>query len=393
MIEKQLAQALQERQHAGLQRQRRQLESAQGATIYVDGQSLLGFASNDYLGLANHPDVVNAFTKAALHYGVGSGASHLVNGHSREHHLLEEELAAFTGRDRALLFSTGYMANLGTIMALLGQGDLVLEDKLNHASLLDGGLACGAKFRRYLHNDVASLEKTLTLPGQRKLVVTDGVFSMDGDIAPLPDIARACAKQNAWLMVDDAHGIGVLGESGGGSLQHFGLSQKDVPILMATLGKAAGCFGAFIAGSDVLIETLIQFARPYIYTTATPPAVAAANRAALAIIQQDVSRREHLASLVNNFRCGAASLGVQLMDSFTAIQPVVLGSAQRTLNVAQTLQEKGCLVGAIRPPTVPNGSARLRITLTANHTNEHIEQLLTALDYALKQHPETDTDK
>ncbi|BFM05930.1 8-amino-7-oxononanoate synthase [Halioxenophilus aromaticivorans] len=392
MIEQQLAQALQERQQAGLMRQRRQLETAQGASISVDGETLLGFASNDYLGLANHSSVVAAFTQAAKHYGVGSGASHLVNGHSREHHLLEEEIAAFTGRDRALLFSTGYMANFGTIMALLGQGDLVVEDKLNHASLLDGGLACGAKFRRYLHNDVASLEKTLALPGQRKLVVTDGVFSMDGDIAPLKEVVQSCRKNNAWLMVDDAHGIGVLGATGAGSLQYFGLSQQDVPILMGTLGKAAGGFGAFIAGSDVLIETLTQFARPYIYTTATPPAVAAANRAALEIIQHDSTRREHLAQLIAMFRAGAASLGVQLMDSFTAIQPVLLGSAQRTLSVAGTLQKQGILVGAIRPPTVPNGSARLRITLTANHSAEHIEQLLVALDFALKLHPATDLD-
>lgn len=383
----QLAQALQERDKAGLIRHRRQLESAQGAVINLDGRQLISFASNDYLGLANHPDVVSAFTAAANQFGVGSGASHLVNGHSREHHLLEESLALYTGRERAVLFSTGYMANFGTLMALLGQGDLVVQDKLNHASLLDGGLACGAKFRRYLHSNISSLEKTLALPGQRKLVVTDGVFSMHGDIAPLSDIARVAKKAGAWLMVDDAHGIGVLGAKGAGSLEHFGLSQEDVPILMGTLGKAAGGFGAFIAGSELLIETLIQFARPYIYTTATPPAVAAANRAALHIIQTDMARREHLASLIRFFKHEAGLLGVELMDSITAIQPVILGSAQRTLAVAESLESKGFLVGAIRPPTVPKGAARLRITLTANHSFEQVEQLLSALAKTLNQYP------
>jgi len=388
VFESELSQALQERQQAQLLRRRRQLQSAQGAKISVDGKTLLGFASNDYLGLANHPDVVRAFTATANRFGVGSGASHLVNGHSSEHHLLEQALAEFTGRDRALLFSTGYMANMGTLMALLGQGDLVVQDKLNHASLLDGGLASGAKFRRYLHNDIDSLSKTLALPGRRKLIVTDGVFSMDGDLAPLPEITALANNNGAWLMVDDAHGFGVLGADGGGTLAHFGLTQKEVPILMGTLGKALGSFGAFIAGSDLLIEPLIHFARPYIYTTALPPAVAAASRAALAIIKHDSDRRTHLQHLIALFRQGAKALGLPLMASITAIQPLVLGSAERVMTVAQRLEADGFLVGAIRPPTVPNGSARLRITLTAGHTEAEVEQLLQALKRALQALPE-----
>lgn len=379
MIEQQLAEALRERRQQSLYRQRLQIGSPQGPDLIVDGEPLIGFASNDYLGLANHPEVIHAFQAAANRFGVGSGASHLVNGHSLEHQALEEELAEFTGRDRALLFSTGFMANMGTLMALLGQGDLVVQDKLNHASLLDGGLASGAKFRRYLHNDLASLTKTLQLPGARKLVVCDGVFSMDGDLAPLDEIAPICQAEQAWLMVDDAHGLGVLGKTGAGTVEHFGLSQAQVPVLMGTLGKAFGCFGAFIAGSEVLIETLIQFARPYIYTTALPPAVAAAARASLRLIRDEQSLRPRLHALIARFRQGAQELAIPLMPSHTAIQPVGLGDSERTLKVAQALREKGFLVGAIRPPTVPKGSARLRITLSASHTNDHIDQLLEAL--------------
>lgn len=387
-FERQLSQALQERDYAGLTRRRRTLDSAQGATVQLGNRQLINFASNDYLGLANHPTVVSAFVDAAKEFGVGSGASHLVSGHSREHHRLEESLAEFTGRDKALLFSTGYMANWGVIAALLGQGDLVVEDKLNHASLLDGGLASGAKFRRYLHNDITSLTRTLALPGQRKLIVTDGVFSMDGDLAPLPEIAHCARQAEAWLMVDDAHGLGVLGDQGGGSLAHFNLSQDDVPILMGTLGKAFGGFGAFVAGSALLVDTLMQFARPYIYTTAMPPAVAAANRAALVVIQNDQARRQHLAALIEVFRQEAAAMALPLLTSQTAIQPVVLGSSELTMTVAQELEQQGFWVGAIRPPTVPQDSARLRITLTADHRFEQIEQLLLALKTILKRHPD-----
>lgn len=379
-LDQQLAPALAERQQQARYRQRRLLQSPQTPGVQLDGRDYLAFCSNDYLGLANHPQVVAAFRKAAEHYGVGSGASHLVNGHSAEHHALEEELAAFTGRDRALLFSTGYMANLGVISTLVGQGDGVFEDRLNHASLLDGGLLSGARFQRFLHNDLDNLRKRLQRTDvERKLVVVDGVFSMDGDMAPLPQLARLCAEENAWLMVDDAHGFGCFGETGGGSAQHFGLDQQQLPVLMGTLGKAFGTFGAFVAGSHTLVETLINFARPYIYTTALPPAVAAATRASLRLLQEESWRRQHLQELISRLRNGAAQLDLPLMDSLSPIQPLLLGDDARALAFSRKLEERGLLVTAIRPPTVPEGSARLRITLSASHSLEDVDLLLDAL--------------
>lgn len=379
-LDQQLAPALAERQQQTRYRQRRLLQSPQTPGVQLDGRDYLAFCSNDYLGLANHPQVVAAFRKAAEHYGVGSGASHLVNGHSAEHHALEEELAAFTGRDRALLFSTGYMANLGVISTLVGQGDGVFEDRLNHASLLDGGLLSGARFQRFLHNDLDNLRKRLQRTDvERKLVVVDGVFSMDGDMAPLPQLARLCAEENAWLMVDDAHGFGCFGETGGGSAQHFGLDQQQLPVLMGTLGKAFGTFGAFVAGSHTLVETLINFARPYIYTTALPPAVAAATRASLRLLQEESWRRQHLQELISRLRNGAAQLDLPLMDSLSPIQPLLLGDDARALAFSRKLEERGLLVTAIRPPTVPEGSARLRITLSASHSLEDVDLLLDAL--------------
>ncbi|MYM64264.1 8-amino-7-oxononanoate synthase [Pseudomaricurvus sp. HS19] len=384
-----LAQALAERQQHNLYRRRTTIDSPQGAHVVVDGETLLNFCSNDYLGLANHPHLKIAMKQAADTYGVGSGASHLVCGHSREHHALEEELAAFTGRDRALLFSTGYMANMGTINALVGKGDGVFEDKLNHASLLDGGLLSGARFQRFLHNDNDDLQRKLSSSdASRKLVVVDGVFSMDGDIAPLAEQAQVCAAQDAWLMVDDAHGFGVLGDSGAGVLEHCGLTQQQVPVLMGTLGKALGSFGAFVAGSETLIEYLIQEARPYIYTTAMPAAVAAATRASLRLISDESWRRDHLQQLIAQFRAGAEQLGLQLMPSQTAIQPLVIGAADRAMAAAAALREKGFWVGAIRPPTVPAGTSRLRITLSAVHTFEQLEQLLQALSSVLAELPD-----
>ena len=354
--------------------------SPQGAQVSVDGRSYLSFCSNDYLGLANHPDVVAAFQRGADQYGVGSGASHLIYGHSHEHHQLEEELAAFTGRERALVFSTGYMANLGVIQALVSKGDAVFEDRLNHASLLDGGLASGAAFKRYRHNSPDDLNRLLEkTSARRKLVVTDGVFSMDGDLVNLPELTSVCRHHNAWLMVDDAHGFAVLGKNGGGVAEHFAASAEDVPVLMGTLGKGFGTFGAFVAGSETLIETLIQFARSYIYTTALPPAVAAATRASLRIVQCDSERREKLQALIQRFRSGAQSVGCQLMPSLTPIQPVLLQSDQSVMAVAGQLREKGFLVGAIRPPTVPAGTARLRITLSAAHSQQQVDALVTAL--------------
>lgn len=371
--------ALQQLQQQDLYRQRRLIESPQGTQVKVDGALKLNFCSNDYLGLANHPAVVQAFQQAANQWGVGSGAAHLVCGHSLEHHALEAELAAFTGRERALLFSTGYMANLGAIAALVGRGDTVLEDRLCHASLLDGGLLSGARFKRYVHVDVEQLQRFLSAGKGRQLVVTDGVFSMDGDVAPLAALVAAAKAHDAWLMVDDAHGFGVLGATGAGAVEAAGLTQQDVPVLVGTLGKAFGSSGAFVAGSEDLIETLIQKARPYIYTTAIPAAIAAATRVSLKLLIAETWRRDKLAQLIQQFRAGAAQLGLQLMPSDTPIQPIVLGGSQHALAMSEQLYQRDFLVSAIRPPTVPQGSARLRVTFSAAHEPAHVEQLLDAL--------------
>ena len=372
--------ALAERRAQHLYRARRTVAGPQGPELAVDGRRYLAFCSNDYLGLANHPEVIAAAQRAAGEYGAGSGASHLVCGHSVIHHRLEEALAEFTGRPRALLFSTGYMANLGVVNALLGKADHIFEDKLNHASLLDAGLLSGARFQRFLHNDVASLEQRLARADNgRKLVAVDGVFSMDGDLAPLPELAAAASRHDAWLMVDDAHGIGVLGEHGGGCAEHFGLDIEQLPILMGTLGKGFGSFGAFVAGSEALIETLIQFARTYIYTTALPPAVAAATLESLNLIQRETWRREHLHALIARFRSGAEQLGLPIMASTSPIQPLLVGDAGRALALSEQLAERGIWISAIRPPTVPAGTARLRITLSAAHSEAQVDRLLAAL--------------
>ncbi len=378
-----LTAALEERRAQSLYRSRRISEGPQGATLNVDGRELVNFCSNDYLSLASHPEVISAFKQGAEKFGVGSGASHLINGHSSAHHALEEELADFVGRPRVLLFSTGYMANLGVLTALAGSGDVVLQDRLNHASLIDAGLLSGARCQRYLHADVESLQKYFSkFEGKydRSLIVTDGVFSMDGDLAPLPELASIAKQQNAWLMVDDAHGLGVMGESGRGTVNHFELNNEQVPILMGTLGKAFGTFGAFVAGSEALIETLIQQARSYIYTTALPPAVATATSVSLRLLQSENWRREKLNELVKQFRAGASELGLNLMESATPIQPVLLGSVEATLAVSEALYQQGLFIGAIRPPTVPEGGARLRITFSASHTEEQVDQLLSALE-------------
>ncbi|MNQ34869.1 8-amino-7-oxononanoate synthase [compost metagenome] len=374
-----LASRLAARRADNLFRQRPLLQSPQGPEVVVDGQPLLAFCSNDYLGLANHPEVVRALQQGAEKWGVGGGASHLVVGHSQPHHELEEALAEFTGRPRALLFSTGYMANLAAVTALVGQGDSVLEDRLNHASLLDGGLLSGARFSRYLHNDADSLAKRLDKAEGNRLVVTDGVFSMDGDLADLSALAAAAKARGAWLMVDDAHGFGPLGATGGGIVEHFGLGIDEVPVLVGTLGKAFGTAGAFVAGSEELIETLIQFARPYIYTTSQPPAVACATLQSLQLLRSEGWRREHLNALIARFRAGAAALGLELMDSPTPIQPILIGDSARAVEFSRLLRERGLLVGAIRPPTVPAGTARLRVTLSAAHTTEQVDRLLAAL--------------
>jgi 8-amino-7-oxononanoate synthase len=374
---------LQSLNQQSLYRRRRVVESPQSVLMQLDGRQVVNFCSNDYLGLANHPEVIAAFKRGVDQYGVGSGSAHLICGHSHAHHALEDELAAFTGRERALLFSTGYMANLGVISALVGRGDSVLEDRLNHASLLDGGLLSGARFQRYQHNQLDDLQARLAASKGKALIVSDGVFSMDGDLALLPDLANLAEQHGAGLLIDDAHGFGVLGANGGGVVEHFGLSQQQVPILMGTLGKAFGTFGAFIAGSDALIEYLIQKARTYVFTTAMPAAVAEATRVSLGLLQQEAWRRQHLQALISRFRAGAEQQGLQLMDSATAIQPIILGDSETALLASERLLAQGFWVSAIRPPTVPAGTARLRITFSSLHTEQQVDALLEALPKAL----------
>ncbi|MBT3013215.1 MAG: 8-amino-7-oxononanoate synthase [Candidatus Thiodiazotropha sp. (ex Lucina aurantia)] len=375
-----LAEALQKRRHDGLYRSRRVVSTAQQPELVVDGKRVIAFCSNDYLGLANHPEVVEAMQRAAGNYGVGSGAAHLITGHSNSHHRLEEALAEYTGRSRALLFSTGYMANIGVISALLKQGDRLFEDRLNHASLLDAGQLTRARMQRYRHADPESLRSQLKGSEQgQALIATDGVFSMDGDLAPLPSLVELARHHQAWLMVDDAHGLGVLGEEGGGVLSHFDLDSDDVPILMGTLGKGFGTYGAFVAGSEELIETLIQHARSYIYTTAPPAALAEATLVSLRLARQETWRRERLQDLIARFRQSVRQIGLPLLDSMTPIQPILAGSSQQAVTWSRLLEKQGVLVSAIRPPTVPDGSARLRITLSANHTDRQLDRLLDAL--------------
>ena len=380
VFDQRLQAVLDSRRATDLYRQRLILESPQGPVVRWRGRDCLNFCSNDYLGLASDPRLVESLCQAARDYGVGSGASHLVCGHSRPHAELEEALAEATGRPRALLMGSGYAANTGLLQVLLQAGDTVLQDRLNHASLLDGGLQSGARLRRFAHNDCADLARKLAASQGATLVAVDGIFSMDGDSAPLPEQAALCRQHDAWLMVDDAHGFGVLGERGAGSVAAAGLGLEDVPVLMATLGKALGTAGAFVAGSETLIEAMIQATRKYIYTTAMPPALAAASLTALRLAQQEDWRREHLQALIAAFRTGAAERGLPLMPSQTAIQPLLVGEPGNALRLSAELRERGLLVGAIRPPTVPAGTARLRITLTAAHDFGQLEQLLDTLE-------------
>ncbi len=385
-LDQALAADLAEREAKHLYRRRRISAGPQGPEMVVDDRPLLSFCSNDYLGLANHPEVITAFKRGADRYGVGSGAAHLVNGHSAAHHALEEALADFTGRPRALLFSTGYMANLGVVSALASTGDAVFEDRLNHASLLDAALLSRARLARFAHGDASALQARMAeSSARRKLVLTDGVFSMDGDMAPLPELVSVCREHDGWLMVDDAHGLGVLGREGRGTVDHFHLSNDEVPILMGTLGKGFGTFGAFVAGSENLIETLVQQARSYIYTTATPPAVAEATLASLKLVRSEEWRREHLRVLIQRFRTGAEQLGLALMASPTPIQPLLVGESSTAVAMSRALETRGILISAIRPPTVPEGSARLRITFSAQHTEQHVDRLLDTLDAVRKE--------
>ncbi|MDW8260834.1 MAG: 8-amino-7-oxononanoate synthase [Gammaproteobacteria bacterium] len=351
----------------------------------VPPPAAIDFSSNDYLGLRRHPALAAALAECAARDGVGAGAAHLVSGHHSQHAALEAELAAFTGRERALLFGSGYLANLGVLSALVGRGDLILQDRLNHASLLDGALLARARLRRYAHAD-ATAAATLLADWRARVgaqpaaaIATDGVFSMDGDLAPLPALAVAARAHRAWLIVDDAHALGVLGATGRGSCEHYGLDSGAVPLVIGTLGKAFGTYGAFVAGERDVIEWIVQRARTYIYTTALPPPVAAATRAALRIAQEESWRRARLNALVQRFRARCASAGLPLPPSPTPIQPLLVGSATRALQASDALLARGFVVKAIRAPTVPAGTERLRISLSAAHDEAQVDRLCDAL--------------
>lgn len=378
---------LEKRREQGLYRWRRQVETPQQPDMVVDGRPVLSFCSNDYLGLANHPDAIAAARDALPETGLGGGSSHLICGHHSAHHRLEETLARFTARESALFFSTGYMANMGVISALAGRGDTIFSDRLNHASLIDGCILSRARVQRYPHCDMAALEDQLATTDGHKLVVTDGVFSMDGDIAPLPEMAALCRKHDALLVVDDAHGFGCVGPEGRGSVAHFGLGSEDVPIVIGTLGKAFGTSGAFVAGSAMMMDYLVQKARTYIYTTAMPPAVALASCTSVRLVQEADDRREHLARLITRFRREARALGYTLMPSDTPIQPILLGDAWSALALSKALEARGIWVTAIRPPTVPEGESRLRVTFSASHTEAQLDKLLKALGEAQQELP------
>ena len=378
---------LEELDAAGLIRRRRVLDGPQGAHVHIQGKPCLAFCSNDYLGLANHPALVSAARRGAAMYGVGAGASHLVCGHSAPHEEVEAALADFIRLPRALYFSTGYMAALGTIPALAGRGDAIFSDALNHACLIDGTRLSGADVHVYPHMDLAALEHALArCPNRQKLVVSDAVFSMDGDIAPVPEMLALCERYDAWLLLDDAHGFGVLGEAGRGVLSHFNVQSPRI-VYLGTLGKAAGVSGAFIAGDGAVIEWLLQRARTYIFTTAAPPLLAVATLESLRLIELETWRREHLAALIMRLREGFAGLPWRLLPSATPIQPLIVGDNRAVVALSEALLQQGIWVPAIRPPTVPAGTARLRISLSAAHGIEDIDRLLHTLhSLANRQH-------
>ncbi len=377
-----LQKELDQRKVDGLLRQRRLLDSPQAEHIVANDKQYLSFCSNDYLGLANRPELIAAMQQAAGDSGVGSGASNLITGHHRYHDELEKKLAKFVGMPAALVFSTGYMANIGVISALMGREDAVFCDKLNHACLNDGAILSRADFHRFAHNDVAALEKLLKAStAKHKLIAVDAVFSMDGDIAPIPDYLRLCEQYDAYLYIDDAHGFGVLGEHGKGSLSHFNIKSPRI-IMMATLGKAAGVAGAFVAGEQVVIDYLIQKARSYVYSTPAPPALSATLAASVSLIEQSDNLREHLRHLIHTLKTNLSLQKWQLMPSETAVQPLVIGSNQAALALSEHLQTQGILVPAIRPPTVPVNTARLRISLSAAHSEKDVLRLANALNEA-----------
>ena len=363
-----------------LLRTRRTLETGCSTHVTVSGKPLLAFCSNDYLGLASHPIIQQAVCDAARQWGTGSGGSHAVNGHMVPHQQLEEALARFAGADRALYYSTGYMANIGVVPTLVGRGDAVFADRLNHASLIDAVQLSRADHRRYAHKDMAQLEKMLaTSDAKRKLILSDAVFSMDGDVAPLKELFDLAERYDAWLVLDDAHGFGVLGQEGRGSLSHSGIPFHPRLVYIGTLGKAAGVSGAFVAGSTTVIEWLMQRSRSYIFTTASSPIIASALLAALELIKDGEDRRQQLHRLSTALHEGLQGTQWQLLPSFTAIHPIIIGENDAVLRVSDALLERGIWVPAIRPPTVPKGQARLRISLSASHTLEDITRLTSAL--------------
>jgi 8-amino-7-oxononanoate synthase len=377
-----LQRELEQRKANGLLRQRRLLDSPQAEHIVANQKPYLSFCSNDYLGLANRPELIAAMQKAAGDSGVGSGASNLITGHHRYHDLLEKQLAKFVDMPAALLFSTGYMANIGVLGALTGRGDAIFADKLNHACLNDGAYFSYADFHRYPHNDVQALEKLLQASqAKHKLIAADAVFSMDGDIAPIPEYLALCEKYDAYLYLDDAHGFGVLGEHGQGSLNHFNIKSPRI-IVMATLGKAAGVAGAFVAGEQVVIDYLIQKAKSYVYSTPAPPALSATLSASVELIEQGDDLRANLYALIAYLKQNLRLKKWKLLESDTAIQPLIIGGNEESLAVSEYLQAQGILVPAIRPPTVPTGTARLRISLSAAHSLDDVKQLVAAIHQA-----------
>lgn len=385
MIFSALAAELAQHEAHGLRRVRRMLQTPQSARVGVDGRSYLAFCSNDYLGLASDPRLVRAAQEGCARSGVGAGASHLVLGHSAMHEALEQALAHFVALPRALLFSTGYMANIGVVTALVGREDAVFADRLNHASLNDACLLSRAQFKRYPHGKLETLKKMLcSVPARRKLIVTDAVFSMDGDIAALPELVELAERHDAWILADDAHGFGVLGDCGRGVLAHFGIASPRL-VYMATLGKAAGVFGAFVAGDSTMVEYLSQRARPYVYTTATPPLLAYAALESLKLIEAEQWRRDRLAQGIRVLKHGLAANPWRLLPSTTAIQPLVIGGNAEAVAVSERLAERGLLVPAIRPPTVPQGTARLRISLSAAHSEDDVGRLVEALNDIARQ--------
>ncbi len=382
-----LQQRLAQREQASLYRKLTTIDGPQSARVLRQGRALINFSSNDYLSLANHSEIKQALVRGVEQYGVGSGASHLICGHNEAHHALQASLSSWLGYSAVTLFSSGYQANLAMLQCLLDKPDLIVQDKLNHASLIDGAMSSAATHKRFVHGSLESLKRQLSGDFRFKAVVTDGVFSMDGDIAPLDQYSSVAQQQSAILMVDDAHGIGVIGESGAGSKQYFGLTQQQLPVLMGTFGKAIGTSGAFIASSQTVADVLTQFARPYIYTTASSPAMAVATRRSIELIQTEQSIRDALTENINYFRQLADEFKFPRLASSTAIQPIILGDSERCVQCAAYLESKGFWVGAIRPPTVKPGTARLRITLTAAHTKSEIEQLANALSDWLNAHP------